>query len=140
MASCAAHEGIKQRGRSARVCEAGVEAWMMGPGEQEDLEATNEPIEWLVRGEGESESESAYGEDEGDKSERREGTTLVVLHFGWEINFLQKCFILTRGVIDLGPGLAIGAPRGVVGVRYWSILSIQKRVPVLLSSETYMRG
>jgi len=50
MASCAAHEGIKQRGRSARVCEAGVEAWMMGPGEQEDLEVTNEPIEWLVRG------------------------------------------------------------------------------------------
>ena len=47
---------------------------------------------------GEGESESAYGEDEGDKSERRVG---VVLHFGWEINFLQKCFILTRGVIDL---------------------------------------
>lgn len=33
MASTAAHEGIKQGcGRSARVCEAGVEALMMGPG------------------------------------------------------------------------------------------------------------
>ena len=36
---------LSSGGRSARVCEAGVKAWMMGPGEQEeDLEATNEPI------------------------------------------------------------------------------------------------
>lgn len=61
----AAHEVIKQRGRPARVCEAGVEGLMMGPGGRRRIwRPRNEPIERLggERGEGRARARARRGE------------------------------------------------------------------------------
>jgi hypothetical protein len=71
----AAHEVIKQRGRPARVCEAGVEGLMMGPGGRRRIwRPRNEPIERLGGEKGRARARM-WGRGRRRLSERRERET-----------------------------------------------------------------